>query len=236
MKRFLAILSMLTLLSLSAATVRAQDPPAPTDPPKSPLAALAKRLVKAKPVEEGAAAKPEPGKVPLTRFKPTGKRTVIPKIVDQLGQDAEQKKALRQLFDEGMKAYEAEAKKEGFPNDVAAAVTFYVAANWSVYHDGKEPPEEATDTMIAQVQQLFDSPEMKQAKDADKEEFYEWCVAMGTLSMSLFQISKEGKDEKTLESLRASAGEALKNLLKIEPERINITEKGLEILPEKKDE
>ena len=222
------------LLPLSATAVRAQDPPSATDPPKSPLAALAKRLVKAKPTE--AEANLEPGKVPVTRFKPSGKRTVIPKVVEQLGQDKEQKKALRQLFDEGMKAYEAEAKKEGYPNDVAAAVTFYVAANWSVYHDGKEAPDEASDKIVAQVQRLFDLPEMRQAKDAAKEEFYEWCVAMGTLSLSLFQVSKEGKDEKTLETLRASAGEALKNLLKVEPERISITENGLEILPEKEKE
>lgn len=137
------------------------------------------------------------------------------------------------VFEEGFKAYEAEAKKEGVENDVAGALTFFILTHWSIYNEGKEPSDKGTVAMVRQLQNLLSSPEMRSAKDADKQSLYEWCVTMSTFSLATFQVAKNENDEKLGSNLKEAAGGALKKLLGVEPERIQVTDLGLEIAVKK---
>ncbi|MBC8142663.1 MAG: hypothetical protein H7Y38_14625 [Armatimonadetes bacterium] len=209
---------MLLPIAVSPTVSRAQE-----SLPPSPLTAIAKRL--AAPV----ATDTKPSKNPATRFSPTGKRTMAAQLVEKLAQNDDQKAALRDALTAGRIAYEAEAKKAGCENDVAAALSYYVAANWSVYNGGKEPSGSGSLSLIAQMQTMLDSPEMRAAKNADKEALYEWCVTMSVLTQTLYAASKD--NPKMVVNLRASAGVAIKDLLNAEPGRVQITDKGLEITP-----
>jgi hypothetical protein len=207
-----------SLLFLPVMPAASQEPPA-----AGPLASIAKRLgtTKATATKPGNAAS-------ATKFTPSGKRILAPKLADSIGDSAEEKKALNDLFEKALTNFEAETKKAGMANDVAPALAFFVQIHWSIY-SGKEASDAGADKMIGQIRALLDTPEMAQSSNADKQNFSEYCVCMSALTLTLYQVATEGKNAEGLANLRATAGESLKKILGAEPDKIAITARGLEI-------
>lgn len=227
------LIALISILIACPAFAQEEQPPAETAP-KPPMASALDRLLRSranKGIKPADAATETQNKVLATKFKPSGKRATVDKIVEQLTADPEQRKALLPLFEEGFKAYEAEAKKEGAENDVAGAMTFFIGTHWSIYNEGKEPSDKSGMAMVRQLQNLLNSAEMRAAKDADKQSLYEWCVVMSTFSLATYHVAKEEDDEKLSKTMQEAAGAALKSLLGVEPDRVQITDNGLEITP-----
>jgi hypothetical protein len=169
------------------------------------------------------------GKVPATRFVPTGKRTVIAKLVEQPGLTSEQKKILYQACEDSLTDYETAAKKAGHPNDMAGALAYYVVVNWILYRDANVPSDVVINKIVRKFQQDFDRPFMRQAPDADKESAYQWCIGTATITLALASAGR-GDPVLTL-GMRSSAGNALTSILQVEPDRVSITANGLAIAP-----
>ena len=233
------LVALIALLIVCPVFAQDEQPPAESAP-RPPMASALDRLLRSRATKgikpaESASPTESQNKAIATKFKPSGKRDTLGKILEQLSPDAEQRKQLMPLFTEGFKAYETEAKKEGVENDVAAAMAFFIATHWSIYNEGKEPSDAAGMATVRQLQNLLNSPEMRSAKDADKQSLYEWCVMMSTFSLATYHVATEEKDEKLSKTLQDAAGTALKNLLGVEAERVQITDNGLEISAKKED-
>ncbi|MEW5742774.1 MAG: DUF6683 family protein [Myxococcota bacterium] len=166
-----------------------------------------------------------------TKFKPSGKRLLVPTLAASLSQDKAQQQALVELFDQGIKAYEQEASKDGFVNDVAGAVAFFIGSAYFVFHDGQEPNEDGLTLFARQLQHAMDTPELKKVPAADKQKFYELLVGMGTWLGVTYQLAAQNDDAALKAQLKDAAGSVLKGYLKLEPSKVDITANGLVIAP-----
>lgn len=175
-----------------------------------------------------AAATP-PAATPASRFKPTNRRLLLPSLADSLVQDLEQRAALLEVFEQGLRAYEQEAAADGLVNDIAGASAFFIGTAYYVANDGTEPDENGLTIAARQLQQLFDTPEMRQQPDAEKQRFYELLIGLATWLGLSYQLAAAENDTAQLQMLKGAAKDALKGYLKVDVSKLRITPRGLEI-------
>lgn len=212
---------------LTLTPVRAQgSDPLMQLPTGNPVAPLVRRFVEA---PKTGVEKPAPGATPSTRFKRSGTRIYLPKLVARIAKTDAQKKTLTQVLEDGMQAYEKDATEAGTANDVAASAVYFLTTQWSVTNNGKPAPETGHMIAVVQLQRAMDSPELKKATDAQKQEFYEWCVCTGALMALTSQVAEEGQDTRMASRLKQSAGEGIKNLLGVEAGQVGFNSTGMEI-------
>jgi hypothetical protein len=166
---------------------------------------------------------------PASKFKPAGKRLLVPTLATSLSTDPEQQKVLRQVFEAGLKEYEKEAAREGLVNDLAGAMAFFLGTAWYVLHDGQDPDEDGLTLVARQLQQLFDTPEMRKIADAEKQQFYELLVGMATWLGVTWQAAAQSDDQALKAQLKDAANGIIKGYFKLEPSRVRITAAGLEL-------
>ena len=174
----------------------------------------------------GAAAAPPA--IPASRFKPTGGRLFLPDMVKSLTQDAAQRGALAQVFEAGIKAYEAEAKKRGLVCDIAGSITFLIGGAYTVYRDGEAPDDAGLETIARGLQQTLDTDAMRKAPAAEKQRYYELTLALGTYLLASREVAAQTRDADFAATLKTAAGDALKGMLKLDPSHYRITANGLE--------
>jgi hypothetical protein len=165
-----------------------------------------------------------------SKFKPSSKRLLLPALAAALSKEPETQKALMSIFEAGMQGYAQEAGKEGLANDVAGALTFFLAAAMLVTNDGVAPDDDGLTIVARQLQQIFDTPEMKKVADADKQKFFELLVGMGSWLMASWQIAGQTNDEPLKAQLKEAARGVIKGFLKLEPSQVRITSAGLEFV------
>jgi hypothetical protein len=181
----------------------------------------------------GAAQARSAAKAPVsgaaTKFSPAGKSLLLPAMVNSMVNDREQQKALLEVFEQGLKAYEKEAASSGFQNDVAGAMVFLIGACYYVFNNGLEPNSDGTEIIARALQQNLDTPAFRQIADADKQKFYELMVGLGTYLGLAYQQAVADNDAAQAETLKDAAADALKGFLKLDPATVRITANGLEI-------
>jgi hypothetical protein len=205
--------AVVSLFSLIGTAAQAQEAP------KGPLASLAQRLA----TKGVSAEKTKHGATSSTRFKPSGTRLTLDETVKSLGQSAEQQDVLRQLLTQGTDALEAEIRKAGRPNDISVAFALFISTQWSIA-TGKEVSDAANDSLLAQTDNLLDTPEVRALSDADKQRFYEYCTFLTVFSTTVQQTAN---DDTSKRNARAAATQIFKTLLPVEPSKISITAKGM---------
>ena len=164
-----------------------------------------------------------------SKFKPAGKRLLVNELATNLSKDPAQQKVLRELFEQSIKAFEAEASKEGFANDLAGATAFFLGTAYYVFHDGGEPDPDGLTLVARQLQQVFDTPEMKKAPDADKQKLYELLIGMAGWLGVTWQVAAKENDEALKAKMKETAGSILKGYFKLEPQQVQITAAGLSV-------
>lgn len=165
-----------------------------------------------------------------SRFKPAKKRLLLPALVTAMTKDPEHQAALKALFDAGLSAYETEAAKEGLANDLAGAMAFFIGVAWMVSHDGQEPDEHGVTLLARQLQQSLDTPELKKVADADKQQFYELMVGLGTWLLATWQQGVETQDAQLKATAKEAARTIITGYLKVEPSQVRIGPAGLELV------
>ncbi len=191
---------------------------APDAPPDNPLNAIARRLAK------GVAKGAKPDTTTYT-FAPTAKPLALDNLVDTLGEGDEQKNAIRTLLTAGFKAFENAAKKEGKPNDVAAAFAFFIATHYTAA-TGKPVSDAGGEAIYAQVQSLFTDPDGEAITDADKQRFWETCVGLSVFTLG---IAEAATDDDTKASLKKIAAASFQSLMNVPVTAVKITDKGIEV-------
>ncbi len=170
--------------------------------------------------------------VPLTgasKFKPAGKRLLVGELASALTKEPEQQKVLREVFEQGIKGYEAEAGKEGFTNDLAGATAFFLGTAYYVFNNGTDPDGDGLTLVARQLQHVFDTPEVKKTPDADKQKLYELMIGMGTWLGVTWQVAVKENNAELQAKLKEAAGAVLKGYLKLEPSQVKITAAGLSV-------
>ena len=135
---------------------------------------------------------------------------------------------LEEIFKQVKLSYETEVKKEGKSNNVAAALTFFLASNAVVYHDAEMPSDDATEKMFVQLRDAMSTtPEIAAMTNAQKEQMHDWLVYMGGFVLVGYAKAKQDNDAKTLKSFREIAVLSSK-IVGVDISRIRITSNGFE--------
>lgn len=165
---------------------------------------------------------------PQTAFKPGSQRLLMGQFVRSLSNDPAVVRQLTEAFTEGFKAFEAEAKRLGRPNNVAMAFTYLVGVCYMV-HYGEEPTETALMNLQANTDAAFGaSATFKNLNNLERQKFYEAFVLMATLPLMGYTVAVEQKDQALLDTYREIAGVALETALGVRPEKLKFTDIGLE--------
>jgi hypothetical protein len=165
-----------------------------------------------------------------SRFKPKGKRLLLPALVESLAEDPLQRKLLTTVFEAGFKEYEREAKKIGLGHDLAGAIAYFLGAACLAYRPSDPPDDAGLERLAHGLAETLDTPEMAQVPDADKQQFYELMVALGTYMLVTAQQAATDHDEALADTVKEMAGGALQGFLKLDPAKVRIGPTGLELI------
>lgn len=139
-------------------------------------------------------------------------------IADTVGQNAEQRQLFKQLFVETKKGFEAEMIPKGRKNNLAAAMTFFIATTVTVYNDDPEPSEEAIENLFQALTAMYDeTPEMASVPNKDKQFLHDTFVAFSGMPLAFYMEAKDKKDAEMLKLAKVVAGALLLEILKINP-------------------
>jgi hypothetical protein len=128
-----------------------------------------------------------------------------------------------------LEEYEKGARAAGKPNDLALALSFFFAANASIYHDAgipADPQVMALRDTIAEA--LVEGNAFSSVSDRQKQEMYETLVLFTGFALAVYQEGKGGNPE-SLKISQQLAGQNLLAVVGISPDKINFTDQGLSI-------
>ncbi len=181
----------------------------------------------AEPPKEPSPDRPTPAEESPTRFRPTGERILLPKMIEGFTEDANHRKALTAFFDAAFGSFERQAKKEEMPNDIAMAMAFFTSAAFLLC-DGEEPSDEAMAMLARAIRIGMEGPDVRKLSDLEKQTFYEFMVTMGSyLAMAAKEFVRP-EDQALRDGLKNAAADVLKKFLKLDPAEIRMTKVGLE--------
>ncbi len=158
----------------------------------------------------------------VVKFKPVGDSGVAKVLADVLGGSGQQKAALTEAFQQIIQGYEAEVAKEGKSNNLAAAFTFFIAANVMAYAQSDQPSDQASEALFADLQAVIASiPEFARMSNLEKQKMHDWLVCMGGFTMSGYIDARKTGDKNSLSTHREFANYAISLVLGIEASKLN---------------
>ncbi|MBK9165806.1 MAG: hypothetical protein IPM21_18230 [Acidobacteria bacterium] len=151
-------------------------------------------------------------------FTPVSKSDNFKIIADSVGQDAEQRTLFKQLFSEAKKGFDAEMAPKGRKNNLAAAMTFFIASTVTVYNDDPEPSDEATENLFQALTAMYEeTPGMTEVPNRDKQFLHDAFVSFSAIPLTFYMAAKEKDDAEMMKLAKVTAGALLLEILKINP-------------------
>src|SRR5260370_16109059 len=140
-------------------------------------------------------------------FRPTGTQLKTREIANLIGPGNPQVltilTTILQEFDKG-------ARAAGHPDDLALALSFFLATNASIYHDAGEPPDppmmELRNTIATA---LVEDNALNGVTDRQKQELYETLVIFTGFTLATYQEGKQGGNAETVKVGQQLAGQNL---------------------------
>ena len=112
------------------------------------------------------------------QFHPNGTRLLAPKLVDELGKTQAQKEQVSAILTVLFQEFDKQAVKLGKPNDLAFALSYFLAQNATVYRGKPDPKDEQfldlRDTIVAAMGQ---NEAFAKMTDRQKQEMHEMLVS-----------------------------------------------------------
>jgi len=160
-------------------------------------------------------------------FRPTGTQLKTREIANLI--DAGNPQVLK-LLTVLLEEFDKGARAAGHPNDLALALSFFLATNASVYHDGGQPADppmvELRDTI---AEALVEANALNGLTDRRKQEMYEALVIFTGFALATYQEGKQGGNAETVKVSQQLAGQNLLAVIGISPDKITFTSQGLNI-------
>lgn len=155
-----------------------------------------------------------------TKFRPSGKRILMPQIVASLTQDKEQQKVLTKLFTDSFDVYEKEALAKGFENDVAGAIAYFTYVAFTL--QGSEPTEKGIEALALGLREGL-GDKYATVSNTDKQNFYEFMVTMA----SFLYLSSMDATPEFLTQLKDVSAQVCQKFISLDVTKYNLTDDGL---------
>jgi hypothetical protein len=193
------------------------------------LADAAKKTATApQPRDSNSPSKPTPSS--RMTFKPVAKSLMVNELAASLTKDASARGQFVALFDDYLKAFDEQAKKDREPShDVARAAAFFVLANYAVATGTELTDEQAEGTQSRFRAGLADNAGFARMSDRDRQRLYETLVILGSLPSSGLADAAEKADAKEAAVFRELARMNLQSLLGVPIKQIHLTHNGFRI-------
>lgn len=160
-------------------------------------------------------------------FRPTGTQLKTREIANLIDAGNPQVlKALTTLLEE----FDKGARAAGYPNDLALALSFFLATNASIYHGAgqpADPPMVELRNTIAEA--LVGANALNGVTDRQKQEMYETLVLLTGFALAVYEEGKQGGNAETIKTSQQLAGKYLLAVIGISPDKITFTDQGLSI-------
>lgn len=157
------------------------------------------------------------------RFRPDPTVNSAKVLSDALGETPEEKRLINGIFTATKTAFEREAAPKGLKNNISGALTLFIITAVTVYND-KEPDEQASDVLADAINTAIDEiPEFASLTNKQKQGYYDMLIGFSGLLLAGYTEGKQNGDAATLKAYRELSGELIKLVLKISPERLQIS-------------
>ena len=157
----------------------------------------------------------------LAFFTPVSKSDNFKIIADEVGKTDEERTLYKQLFSELAKGYESEVAAKGRKNNLAAAMTFFIAATVTIYNDDPDPSGEALENLFQALTAMYDeTPGMANVPNKDKQFLHDTFISFSGMPLAFYMEAKEKNDPEMLKLAKVVAGALLLDVLKINPTNI----------------
>ncbi len=156
-------------------------------------------------------------------FRPDARVDTAKAFVDALGETPEEKRLINQIYTATKTAYEEEAARKGWQNNIAGGLTFFTVMAVIVYWDVEEPSPEAVNGYYKVMNTALDEiPEFATVANKDKQGFNNMLVGFGGLLAAGYIEGKQKNDAATLASYKKLAGMLVEMVLKTDLENIRV--------------
>jgi hypothetical protein len=168
----------------------------------------------------------------ILKYKPDVRLKTAEKLLDEFTGTPDERTLMIELFKAAKSAYDEEAAKKGKKNDVALALTFFLASCVTVHNDAPEPSDQAIDNLYdALSDSLIEDEQFAASTDREKQEMSETMIYIGGLVLGGYTIGKQGDDADTVEAFQKLAGISLSSLTKLDPDKMSFNKQGLIVNP-----
>ncbi|HKU73786.1 MAG TPA: DUF6683 family protein [Pyrinomonadaceae bacterium] len=179
--------------------------------------------------EKRPSPKPQSRSNPM-RFTPAADSGVARALADAFGSSAEQRASLLEAFTQIKQGYEVEVAKEGKSNNLAAAMTFFIAANVAAYHQTELPSDADTDKLFVSLQQaMAQIPAFAAMANAEKQQLHDWLVYMGGFSLTNYTDAKQNGDAQGLATIKDFADYSMRIVLGVEGAKVSLAGSRLNV-------
>jgi len=142
-------------------------------------------------------------------------------LADALGTTAEDKALLRQIYTAVKAEYDKEAATNGWKNNLAGALTFFVVSCSTVFHDSSEPSDDTVAALYDALNQTIDEiPEFGRMTNRDKQGFNNMLIGFSAIPLATYAEGKQNGDAATLKAASDLAGQLIEMILKTDPAKI----------------
>ena len=204
------------LLCFDASSAGAQSNDRIRETWKGPDAALLTSLLRNRDKNKPPNGTTDP-RAEVVRFTPAGDSGVAKSLADAFGRTDEERAAVAEAFRQIKQGYEAEVAREGKSNNLAAAMTFFIAANVAAYHQAEPPADAATDKLFQSLQETMAGvPAFARLSDAEKQQLHDWLVCMAGFVLTGYTEAKRGGDREGLKSFGELADYSMRLVLGVE--------------------
>jgi hypothetical protein len=157
---------------------------------------------------------------PAVQFKSTGTRLTVKEYAEAIDPVPEDREETRKMLSGILDKYEAEARAQGYPNDLALAIVSYIGLNSHIYHQRTEEPllpfEQNIGLRDVLAEYAVDKGIFNHLPDQKKQEIYEILVMTAGLTYHFYEKAKRENNSEELKNCKLAAARNLE-ILGIKP-------------------
>lgn len=162
-------------------------------------------------------------------FLPVADMIMPKQLAETMGETPKDRKELQKAFTQFLDVFDQQAAMDKEENNIARAVTFFIACNYIVA-TGSEFEEEQLNLMERDINiYLAENEYFCSFDNHRKQELYETLVILGTLAAAGYHDGEENGRKEQMERFRSLARNSLETLLGVPVERLKLTKAGLVI-------
>jgi len=232
MKNFKSAWCLISMLFLTTMTVMAQhtdrlggnwNNPASTTITNIIIDRYARQRVK-KSTSEHSNTPPNDAAV---HFRSTGTQLKTAEIANVIGPGNPQ---VQTIMTSILQEFDKSARELGKPNDLALALSFFLATNSSLYHGEGQP----SDPQLLELREtialaLVEGNALARVTDRQKQEMYETLVLFTGFALAAYEEGKQSNNAESIKIGQQLAGQNLQSVFGISADKISFTDQGLSI-------